>query len=124
MSFSVDDLVEATRKQLAPVEVELSDGSKVKLSALLRLKKEERKAVSDSLKIIGETNDDDDDTEGLEQIAEEVSKILRVIADKPAKLLKELDDPDLLVKVSVLTSVVTKWAAETKLGEAGNSPAS
>jgi hypothetical protein len=122
MSFTTDSLREDARKKFAPVEVQLTDGSKVKLCSLLRLKKEDRKVVSDALNAITEVDDDEEDTEGLEQIVEEASKIIRVIADKPVKLLKDLDDSDLLVKVSLLTSAVALWATETQLGEASNSP--
>jgi hypothetical protein len=122
MSYSTDDLREAARKKFAPVEFVLKDGSVVKLSPLLRLKKEDRLVVTAALKAISAQDDDEDDTESLELLVEQVSKILGVIADKPVKLLKDLDGADLLVKVSLMTDVVAKWAKETQLGEAGNSP--
>lgn len=122
MSITLDDLREKTRKKFAPVEVELKGGTKVVLRTALRLGKEDRKIVSEALSGIGDIDTDADDQESLELIVEKVTKVFNIIADKPAKLLKELDDPDLDVKVMLMTGVLSEWITETQLGEASNSP--
>lgn len=121
--FSLDSLREETRKKFAPFKVALSDGSEVELKSLLRLEKDQRQVVIDSLQQVRDLDVDEDDDTGLELLVEEISKIFNVLTNKPAKLLKDLDDPDLEVKVSLMTGVLQQWAKVTQLGEAQNSSA-
>lgn len=122
--FSLDSLREAARKKYEPVRFGLSDGSEVLLKSLFKLEKPKRQTVVDAIEQIkGLDVEDDDEDAGLELLVEEISKIFNAVADKPAKLLKDLDDPDLEIKVSLMTEVLNLWAKETQLGEAQNSPA-
>lgn len=121
--FSLDSLKAAAEKKFAPVKIGLSDGSEVSLAPLLRLGKDDRKAVSAALDDVGNLDADDESPETLELIVEAISKVFNLITDKPAKLLKELDGPDPLIKLTLMSSVLNSWARETQLGEAGNSPA-
>jgi hypothetical protein len=116
--FTLDSLREESRKKFAPVPIGLSDKSTVELRSMLRLDKDARKAVSTALQVINDLDVDSDNEEDLELIIEQISKVFNVICDKPAKLLKDLDDPDLLVKTDLMTSVINRWAKETQLGEA------
>lgn len=117
-TFTLDSLREETRKKFAPVKIVISDGSEVELRSLLRLGKDDRKIVNSALEGVNGLDVDEDDPETIELVIEQISKIFNVIADKPAKLLKDLDDTDQMVKVSLMTSVLTRWAKETQLGEA------
>lgn len=122
-TITLDDIKNAAKKKFAPVSIGLSDGSQVVLASMLRLSKPDRKAVADALEDVGDIDTEDDDPASLELIVEAISKVFNLIADKPAKLLRELDDPDLLVKLTQMSDVLDFWAKETQLGEAGNSPA-
>lgn len=121
--FTLDAMREATKKKFAPVKIGLSDGSSVELRSSLKLSKEDRKAVSAALGEFNELDVEDEDETTIELAVEAISRIFNLIADKPAKLLKDLDDSDLLVKLSLMTDVLLLWAKETQLGEASNSPA-
>ncbi|ASR77129.1 tail assembly chaperone [Mycobacterium phage MyraDee] len=127
-SYSLDDLRSETEKKFAPVKIGLSDGSEVELKSLLRLGKKTRDLVGDTLEDLKSINSDDDDDEELneaeaELLVEAIAKILNLIASSPAKLLKELDHPDALIKVTLMTQVLNKWIGGAQVGEAGNSPA-
>lgn len=122
--FSLDSMRETARKKYEPVRFGLSDGSEVLLKSLLKLEKPQRQTVVDAIEQIRGLEVEDDDVEaGLELLVEEISKIFNAVADKPAKLLKDLDDPDTELKVALMTEVLNMWAKETQLGEAQNSPA-
>ena len=121
--YTLDAIREETRKKFAPFVIGLSDDTQVELRSLLRLSAEGRKTVSTALKAIHGVEVEDDDDAGLEALVEQISKVFNVIADKPAKLLRELDDPELDIKVALMTDVLSHWAKATQLGEAQNSPA-
>jgi hypothetical protein len=116
--FTLDALREESRKKFAPVQVGLSDESNVELRSILRLGKDDRKQVVAALGVINDLDIESDNEDDLELVVEQISKVLNVVCDKPAKLLKELDDPELLIKVDLMTSVLNRWARETQLGEA------
>jgi hypothetical protein len=116
--FTLDALREDTRRKFAPVQIGLKDKSKVELRSILRLGKDDRKQVVDALGAINDLDIESDNEEDLELVVEQISKVLNVVCDKPAKLLKELDDPEILIKVDLMTSVLNRWAKETQLGEA------
>jgi hypothetical protein len=120
--FTLDSLRAVTKKKFAPVQIGLSDGSAVKLSSVLKLSKDDRKAVSAALGDFNDLDVEEEDNETVELALEAISKIFGLIADKPAKLLKDLDSDDLLEKLSLMTDVLLLWAKETKLGEAQSSP--
>lgn len=120
--FTLDSLREETKKKFAPFKIRLTDGSEVSLSSMLRIPAEDRKAVRKALDEVSDLSEADDTPESIESMIEAISKILNVIADKPAKLLSELDDEDPQVKVMLMSKVVLAWAKETQLGEASNSP--
>lgn len=120
--FTLDNLRAETKKRFEPVKIGLSDGSEVELSSLLRLPKKDRETVVAALEEVNEIDTDSEDTSDLETVVEVISKIFNAIADKPVKLLKELDDPDLMVKITLMTEVLNVWARATQLGEASNSP--
>jgi hypothetical protein len=127
-TFTLDSLREETEKKYAPVTIGLSDGSEVELKSLLRLGKKNRESVSETLTDLGTLLDGDGDLDGLspeesELLVEAISKVINMIASAPAKLLKELDHPDSLIKVSLMTDVLLRWIGATKPGEALNSPA-
>lgn len=120
--FTLDNLRAETKKRFEPVRIGLSDGSEVELSSLLRLPKKDRETVVAALEEVNEIDTDSEDTSDLETVVEVISKIFNAIADKPVKLLKELDDPELMVKITLMTEVLNVWARATQLGEASNSP--
>lgn len=129
-TFTLDALRNETIKKFAPVIIGLSDGSEVELKSLLRLGEKRRKAVLSILEDVqalngGTANEDSDDLDPDEAalLIESISKILEIIVTNSAQLLKELDHPDLLIKVSIMTEVLNRWIGGAQLGEADNSPA-
>lgn len=122
--FTLDSFREEVTRKFAPVKIQLSDGSLVELRSILRLKEDARKEVVGALNDFGDLDTNSEDESVLELVVEAISKIFNLIADKPAKLLSELDSDDLLFKVSLMSDVLVKWGAETQLGEAKNSPTS
>lgn len=127
-TFSLDDLREVTVKKFQPVKITLKDGFDVELKSVLRLGKKSREAVMETIQdmqSLSDNDSDDDDlsTEESDLLIEAVSKIFNLIASSPAKLLKELDHADPLIKVSLMTDVLNLWIGSTKLGEASSSPA-
>lgn len=117
--FTLDSLREEVEREFAPVEIVVSDGSKVTLQNLLRLKKKQRDVVLEKLKVLESVEKTDDDTNEIELLAETASEILDLVADDGKKLLKELDGD-----VSVILKVLNKWMEATQPGEAQPSPAS
>jgi hypothetical protein len=122
--FTLDSLREETERKFAPTVVALSDGSTVELKSLLRLGKKER---DEALKAIEEINeiepDEEDDSVDLysELVCESIEKVFRLIANKPKRLIPELDHDDPSVKVSIYTAVLSRWMGESQLGEAESS---
>lgn len=125
--FTLDSLREETVRKFEPVKIGLKDGSEVELKSMLRLGKKSRDAVietiNDMQSISGDNSVDDDlSTEESDLLIESISKIFNTIANSPAKLLKELDDPDPLIKINLMTEVLNVWIGRAQLGEASNSP--
>lgn len=112
----------AAKAKFEPFVVELEDASKIVLLPMLKLEEEGRAAVKAAIEDINSVATESDDEEVLELVVEAISKIFQVVADKPTKLLAELHDDDLKVKVHILTEVLTEYARATKLGEVSNSP--
>ncbi|MDV6975339.1 phage tail assembly protein [Mycobacterium intracellulare] len=121
--FTLDALREETKRKFAPVVIGLSDGSEVKLSSILKLPKASRELVSTTIEQLDDLQPEEDDPASIELLSEALSKVFNVIADKPAKLLKELDDEDPMVKLHMMGEVIDRWIGATQLGEASNSPA-
>jgi hypothetical protein len=118
MSYSLDDIREQTRKKFQPFKITLSDKSEVTLASALKLSKDDRKTVSTALEDFNALTPEQDDPESLDLVVEVLSRIFTLVADKPAKLLKDLDDDDPMVKVMLMTKVLVAWVEETQLGEA------
>lgn len=118
--MKLEDIKAAARKKFEPFVLELEDGSKVALRALLTVSEAARQRVKDAIEDINSL--EGEGTDALELVVEAISKIFTEVADKPTKLLAELHDEDLQVRVHMLTEVLTSWAKETKLGEVSNSP--
>ena len=133
--FTLDALRDETIKRYEPVEILLSDDSSIELTSVLRLAKKDREAVLATIEdvleeIVGEIEDefDEDDDEQVdryaEKVCESIEKVFKLIANKPKRLLVELDHEEPKIKVSLYTAVLSRWMGETQLGEAESSPAS
>lgn len=128
--FTLDALREETVRRYEPVLVQLSDGSSVELRSVLRLGKSDRDAVVAAIEEINELDgefdeDDDEVVDGYAySVCESIEKIFRLVANKPKRLLVELDHDDPRIKVSLYTAVLSRWMGESQLGEAESSPAS
>ena len=128
--FTLDALRDETIKRYEPVEILLSDDSSIELTSVLRLAKKDREAVLAAIEEINEIEDefDEDDDEQVdryaEKVCESIEKVFKLIANKPKRLLVELDHEEPKIKVSLYTAVLSRWMGETQLGEAESSPAS
>lgn len=126
--FTLDALREETLKRYEPVTIVLPDESEVELKSLIRLGKKDREAVLDAISEISdlesdsEEDDDDSAEEYSELVVESIEKIFKLIANKPKRLIAELDHEDPLIKASFYTSVLSNWIGETQMGEAESSP--
>jgi hypothetical protein len=116
--FTLQSLKEETKKQFEPFVIGLSDGTQCELSSTLRLSADSRKTVKDSLDALSDIGTNDDSPETLEKIIEVISKIFYAIADKPAKLLADLQDSDKHIHVALMTKVLGAWIEDTQAGEA------
>lgn len=123
-TFTLDSLREETIKRYEPTKVGLSDGSVVTLKSILRLKKDERKAVIDAVDGIKDISDEDEDIDGewAEEVCESIGKVFKLVASSPRKLLAELEHEDPEIKATLYTRLLTNWMGETQLGEAASSP--
>ena len=86
--FTLDSLREEVECEFAPVEIDLSDGTTVTLRHLLRLPKNTREKVIDTLKVLETKEGDDPDVDVMIDAA---TAVLKLVADQGAKLVKELD---------------------------------
>lgn len=125
--FTLDALREETIRRYAPTEIDLGEGDVVELKSILRLSEKDRKAVLEAIEEINavETDDDDDDDdifEWSEVVVDSCSKIFRLIASSPKKLIAKLDHEDPTIKANLYTAVLTRWVGESQLGEASSSP--
>ena len=116
--FTLDSLREEVKKGFEPFVLGLADGSQCELRSTLRLSAESRKTVKDSLDALSELDTDDDSTDNLDKVIELVSKVFYAVADKPAKLLADLQDSDKLIQVALMTRVLGAWIGDTEAGEA------
>lgn len=124
--FTLDSLREEADKKFAPVKIGMSDGTEVTLKNLLRLGKRDRDLVTDRLKTINKSHDeegnDSEETstsiESVDALLEAATEILSKVADDPRKLLKELDGD-----VGLIMQVLQTWMEGTQSGEAQSSPA-
>lgn len=125
--FTLDALRQETLSRYAPTVVVLPDESTVELQSILRLGKKDREAVVAAIDEIKDLDDDEDDDEVVDEFSESVcasiEKVIKLIANKPKKLLAELDHDDPRIKVTMYTSVLSRWMGESQLGEAEPSPA-
>lgn len=124
-TFTLDALREETLRRYAPVVVDLGDDETVELKSLIRLRKKDRETVLDTIESINEIEYDDEDEESIaewsEAVVEAASKIFRLIASSPKKLIAGLDHEDPEIKASLFTQVLTRWVGESQLGEAESS---
>ncbi|QHJ86534.1 tail assembly chaperone [Mycobacterium phage Mabel] len=120
--LKLDAIREETVRRFSPLPVELSDGSVVELKPLLKLgekAREEILAVVDEIKDIEEPEDDEDQEAVeayVEAVVDKVAKVLKLVANKPKRLLAELDHEDPQVKVTLHTQLITSWIRRTQLG--------
>lgn len=123
--FTLDALRQETISRYEPTVFELSDGSTVELPSILRLGKKDRDSVLKSIEAVSELDGEsfDDEEEYAEKVCDYIESIFSLVANKPRKLLAELDHEDVKVKVSMYTAVLGKWMGESQLGEAKPSPA-
>ncbi|AHJ86392.1 tail assembly chaperone [Mycobacterium phage 40AC] len=123
-AFTLDAIREATIRRYAPVQIELSDETTVELKPLLKLREKDRKVVLEAIKEINEIEEseepDDDDEEFVaewaELVCDAVEKVFRLIANKPKKLLAELDHDDPQIKANLYTAVLSRWVQVSQLG--------
>jgi len=127
--FTLDSLREETIKRYEPLGIVLADGSTVELKSVLRLGKKDRESVLAAIEEINKLDDfDEDDDDAVDEYAlsvcASVEKVFRLIADKPKRLLSELDHDVPGIKVGLYTAVLSRWMGESQLGEVESSPAS
>jgi Zn-finger domain-containing protein len=126
--FTLDSLRQETERKFAPVKIGLSDGSQVEMLSILRLGKKSRDSVLATIEDMRSISNDETAADELtdeenELLIESISDIFRtIVASKADKLLAELDGDDLLVKISLMMSVLTTWLEGAQVGEARNSP--
>lgn len=119
--FTLDSLREEVEKEFAPVEIGLSDGTKVVLRSLIRCDEKTRKAVTAELEGFNELTGDDEneDPEKVEKLVTTASNVLRLVAGSDGrKLIKELDGD-----IHLILKVLQTWMEATQPGEATSSPA-
>lgn len=127
--FTLDALREETIKRFEPTLIELNDGSRIELKSVLRLGKKDRDSVLAAIEEINgieDFDDDDDDAvaEYSEKVCESISKVFKLIADKPKRLLTELEHDEVTIKVGLYTAVLSRWMGDSQLGEVESSPSS
>lgn len=119
--MNLAELHETVKKQLAPFELELRDGTRVEMVSVMKLDSASRKTVQAALKALADTDGEDDSPEALDKLYELLSKIISAVTNKPAKLLADLHDDDTVLKIALMTKVVEAWIGETQSGEASRS---
>ena len=122
--FKLDDVRAEAERRYAPTVVEVSDGSTVELRSLLRLGAKQREKVLATVDEINEMKDDEEDEDfASELVVDVITRIIETIADKPKKLMKELDHEDPVIRANLYMRVLSTWMRSTQLGEAESSPA-
>lgn len=116
-TFTLEELRAETTRQFAPFTIGMSEGAVCNLRSVLRLSADERKTVKNLLDKLGRV-EDVDSAEELDGIVEIASQIIYVVADKPAKLLADLQDSDRHIHVALLSKVLSAWMETTEAGEA------
>ena len=128
--FTLDSLREETIKRYEPTKIELADGSFIELKSVLRIGKNDRDAVLAAIEEINSLQEDidGDDEELLDSYADKVcksiEKIFKLVADKPKRLVLELDHEVPGIKVNLYTAVLGRWMGDSQLGEVESSPSS
>lgn len=121
-AFTLDALREETIRRYSSTEIDLGDGETVELKSLLRLGEKDRKAVLECIEQINAVDVDDEDDESVlewaENVIESCSKIFRIIASSPKKLIAALDHEDPTIKSNLFTAVLSRWVGDSQLGEA------
>lgn len=110
-SYSLTDLRNDLDREFAPVEIAVGK-DKVVLRNMMRLGKDERQAVQDS---IGQLQDNPDMP--VDDILGLVNAVFLAVADKGSVLVDAIGD-DLTLAMKILTA----WTEATQPGEAQNSP--
>ncbi|AUV61983.1 tail assembly chaperone [Mycobacterium phage SWU2] len=116
--FTLDAMRAEAREKFAPVVIELSDDTNVELTSFLKLTKEDRKTVKASLESLNKIDEDDESDEAVDNVVEIISKIFSIIANKPSKLLRALEDDEPEVKLSMMTRILQSWLERAQVGEA------
>lgn len=110
-SYSLTDLRADLDREFAPVEIAVGK-DKVVLRNMMRLGKEERQSVQDSISKL-----QDDPDMPVESILGLVNAVFLAVADKGPVLIEAIGD-DLTLAMKILTA----WTEATQPGEARNSP--
>ena len=112
MKVTLDSIREAAEKKFGSYDIELGEGSEVKLLNPLRLSKENRKKLMSYQDEANSENSDVDQEDVIEDM-------LRLIAESPkaADLLIKALDGDLAVQMQIFDD----YAKATSLGEASAS---
>jgi ABC-type thiamine transport system ATPase subunit len=129
--FTLDAIIEETKKKYSPVLIGLSEDVTIEMKPLLKLSKKTREAVIEAVKEmeeLPEIDEEDEDVDELlseysEKVCEIIAKVFRLICNSPRKLLAELDaaeDPQF--RAELYGAVLRTWMRETQLGEAAPSP--
>lgn len=110
-SFNLNDLRNELDTEFGPVEIMVGK-DKVTLKNMMRLGKEQRQSVQDSIQILQDNPD-----VPVEEIQGNVSNVFMAVADNGAALVQAIGD-DLTLAMKILTH----WTEATQPGEAPNSP--
>lgn len=119
--FTLDALREETIRRYAPTEVDLG-GEVVELKSILRLREKDRKAVLDAIEELNKFEYDDEDEDSVREwsgkVVEACSKVFKLIASSPKKLIAGLEHEDPEIQANLFTAVLTRWISDTQVGEA------
>ncbi|AGK87502.1 tail assembly chaperone [Mycobacterium phage HINdeR] len=116
--FTLDAIKAEARKKFAPVTIGLSDDTNVELTSFIKLSKEDRKTVKGLLESLNDIEDEDESDEALDVVEETISKIFSLVANKPSKLLRALEDDEREVKLATMTKILQAWLEQAQVGEA------
>lgn len=123
--FTLDAMRDAIVNRYAPTVIDLGDGESVELKSMLKLRSKDRDAVVAAIGDVNALEYDDEDEESIiewsEAVVEICSKVFRLIASSPKRLINALDHEDPEVKASLFTQVLTTWVGKSQLGEAESS---
>ncbi|AGK87503.1 tail assembly chaperone [Mycobacterium phage HINdeR] len=114
--FTLDAIKAEARKKFAPVTIGLSDDTNVELTSFIKLSKEDRKTVKGLLESLNDIEDEDESDEALDVVEETISKIFSLVANKPSKLLRALEDDEREVKLATMTKILQAWLEQAQVG--------